>query len=93
MPKKKDSTVRRTTSRTPISSTPPAVGLIATATTAECSASPACILDNRSHRTPITRHEVFRFSVSWRWVRRSFTFFTCGWRSASAFFQRSTNLE
>lgn len=53
MPKKHNSTVRRTTSRTRSSSTPQQMGLIAKATVAECSASTQCALDNLSHRTPL----------------------------------------
>ena len=53
MPKKNTATVRRTASRTRSSSPPPPMGLIVTANAAECSASSACGLDNRSHRTPL----------------------------------------
>src|SRR6185312_1299073 len=53
MPKKNTATVRRTASRTQSSSPPPPMGLIVTANAAECSASSACGLDNRSHRTPL----------------------------------------
>ena len=53
MPKKNPATVRRTASRTRSSSPPPPMGLIVTANAAECSASSACGLDNRSHRTPL----------------------------------------